>query len=290
MKSPIPFLALSLVLLLAGCETTSQSSSSSSNTQNNSSSTTQNTPSSPSESSTQSQSAESEPESQQASQASSASAAQAEEAEEQAAEEQASAEQASEQQAASAAQAGQPPSGEEGEPAAAAAAGGAMSDEEEISALDDQLNASFAVFEGMMGEARASGGGELAADGEDAGGAAGGTAGGGAGAGAGGPLYEEGDLAGEPEAGSPSGSGTDEQQGSGWGDGNDGSRGTVTTSYGKDGGINSTLPGGAIPDNIPNGSDDDVVARQIREAAMNEKDPALREKLWEEYRKYKQGQ
>ncbi|MEZ5528760.1 MAG: hypothetical protein R3E57_02270 [Porticoccaceae bacterium] len=285
MKSPIPFLTLSLVLLLAGCETTSQSSSSSSNTQNNSSSTTQNTPSSPSESSTESQSAESKPESQQASQASSASAAQAEETEEQAAEEQ-----ASEQQAASAAQVGQPPSGEEGEPAAATAAGGVMSDEEEISALDNQLNASFAVFEGMMGEARASGGGELAADGEDAGGAAGGTAGGGAGAGAGGPLYEEGDLAGEPVAGLPGGSGTDEQQGSGWGDGNDGSRGTVTTSYGKDGGINSTLPGGAIPDNIPNGSDDDVVARQIREAAMNEKDPALREKLWEEYRKYKQGQ
>ena len=32
--------------------------------------------------------------------------------------------------------------------------------------------------------------------------------------------------------------------------------------------------------------DDDVVARQIREAAMKEKDPELREKLWDEYRKY----
>ena len=41
------------------------------------------------------------------------------------------------------------------------------------------------------------------------------------------------------------------------------------------------------PENIPDGSDDDVVARQIREAAMQEQDPALREKLWEEYRKYK---
>ncbi|MFZ0255890.1 MAG: hypothetical protein WAN46_09625 [Gammaproteobacteria bacterium] len=44
-----------------------------------------------------------------------------------------------------------------------------------------------------------------------------------------------------------------------------------------------------IPPDIPDGSDDDLVARQIREAAMNEPDPALREKLWEEYRKYKRG-
>ncbi|MFT5710306.1 MAG: hypothetical protein ACI8QT_001000 [Halioglobus sp.] len=41
------------------------------------------------------------------------------------------------------------------------------------------------------------------------------------------------------------------------------------------------------PDNIPSGNDDDVVARQLREAAMREPDPALREKLWDEYRKYK---
>jgi len=41
------------------------------------------------------------------------------------------------------------------------------------------------------------------------------------------------------------------------------------------------------PANIPSGSDDDVVARQLREAAMREPDPAVREKLWDEYRKYK---
>jgi hypothetical protein len=29
------------------------------------------------------------------------------------------------------------------------------------------------------------------------------------------------------------------------------------------------------------------VARQIREAAINESDPVLRERLWEEYRKVK---
>jgi hypothetical protein len=41
------------------------------------------------------------------------------------------------------------------------------------------------------------------------------------------------------------------------------------------------------PADIPSGNDDDVVARQLREAAMREADPVLREKLWNEYRKYK---
>jgi len=35
--------------------------------------------------------------------------------------------------------------------------------------------------------------------------------------------------------------------------------------------------------------DDDIVARQLREAASKESDPLLRDKLWEEYRKYKSG-
>lgn len=41
------------------------------------------------------------------------------------------------------------------------------------------------------------------------------------------------------------------------------------------------------PEDIPSGSDDDVVARQLREAAMREPDPEVRERLWNEYRKYK---
>jgi len=41
------------------------------------------------------------------------------------------------------------------------------------------------------------------------------------------------------------------------------------------------------PDDIPDGKNDDVVARQLREAAMREPDPAVRERLWAEYRKYK---
>ena len=43
----------------------------------------------------------------------------------------------------------------------------------------------------------------------------------------------------------------------------------------------------APPKDIPSGEDDDIVARQIREAALKESDPQLRGKLWQEYRKYK---
>ena len=47
-----------------------------------------------------------------------------------------------------------------------------------------------------------------------------------------------------------------------------------------------TASANTVPPDIRDGSDDDVVARQIREAAMKEKDPELRAKLWDEYRKY----
>jgi hypothetical protein len=49
---------------------------------------------------------------------------------------------------------------------------------------------------------------------------------------------------------------------------------------------NSSMPQAPIPDDIPSGNDDDIVARQLREAAMNEPDPELRERLWNEYRNY----
>lgn len=52
-------------------------------------------------------------------------------------------------------------------------------------------------------------------------------------------------------------------------------------------------PGRAVvaapPPGMGDGRDDDIVARQLREAASREADPVLREKLWEEYRRYKAG-
>jgi hypothetical protein len=63
------------------------------------------------------------------------------------------------------------------------------------------------------------------------------------------------------------------------------------TSTGAGGGTVKSPPRGASrqPPGIPDGSNDDVVARQLREAAEKETDPELQKKLWEEYRKYKQG-
>jgi hypothetical protein len=60
------------------------------------------------------------------------------------------------------------------------------------------------------------------------------------------------------------------------------------------GGVGGSVGGGgdgpkSIPADIPDGQDDDIVARQIREAAMKETDPELRAALWEEYRRYKKG-
>lgn len=49
----------------------------------------------------------------------------------------------------------------------------------------------------------------------------------------------------------------------------------------------SPVAGANVPDDIPDARDDDIIARQLREAAMQESDPELKEKLWDEYRRYK---
>lgn len=86
------------------------------------------------------------------------------------------------------------------------------------------------------------------------------------------------DEAGSPNADETTAGGPPPNSSAGEGQYNSGSKGGQTPG--------STNP---PPADIPDGSDDDVVARQIREAATQEKDPDLREKLWEEYRKYKQS-
>jgi len=76
------------------------------------------------------------------------------------------------------------------------------------------------------------------------------------------------------DEGRPTGNGGGDEKSGGGGGSGGGARGS---------GPNSP------PADVPDGSDDDVVARQIREAAMKETDPELREKLWDEYRRYKKG-
>lgn len=72
------------------------------------------------------------------------------------------------------------------------------------------------------------------------------------------------------------------------------SAGDTKGEQGGGGGVGGGGPlGGAgpntVPADIPDGRDDDIVARQLREAAMKETDPELRERLWEEYRQYKKS-
>lgn len=110
-------------------------------------------------------------------------------------------------------------------------------------------------------------------------------------AGRGGRPYDE---AGEGDSGEDYGAerggqdGADSSEPGGRGDDPAGENGEAVASGGS-GAQGPQKKAGAYPApaGIPSGSDDDVVARQIREAAENEPDPALREKLWEEYRKYK---
>ena len=65
--------------------------------------------------------------------------------------------------------------------------------------------------------------------------------------------------------------------------------GGATGGGGYGGGVKGGSGPNAVPSDIPDGRDDDIVARQLREAAMKETDPELRERLWEEYRQYKKS-
>lgn len=126
------------------------------------------------------------------------------------------------------------------------------------------------------------------------------AAGGGMGAGGGGGV---GAGAGAG-AGAGTGTGSSASPGSTWGPpppegaGKSGSEGERSASSGsrQTGSSSSASTGGPARGQSPQrqaandgGSDDDVVARQLREAAEKETDPVLKEKLWDEYRKYKEG-
>ena len=57
----------------------------------------------------------------------------------------------------------------------------------------------------------------------------------------------------------------------------------------KSGGGANASGNGAVATEIPDGNDDDVVARRLRKAAEQETDPELKEKLWKEYVEYKKN-
>lgn len=94
-------------------------------------------------------------------------------------------------------------------------------------------------------------------------------------------------------AGGASGADGSEGSESSGGDGDEeeveGSGGSPTYGAGAGPGSSRRQGNNGAPPGTPNGNDDDVVARQLREAAEKETDPVLKKKLWEEYRKYKEG-
>ena len=70
-------------------------------------------------------------------------------------------------------------------------------------------------------------------------------------------------------------------------DGGSGSMSTERSGRDNQGSDRDSANVAKIPDDIPiDGSGDDAVGEQIREMAMAEEDPVLREAIWEEYRKH----
>jgi len=151
--------------------------------------------------------------------------------------------------------------------------------EEQVAALDDMLMAGLGEYdERLLREQE-----RIKADAPSNDSGSGGGAGSG---GEGGGDGSDGEGESEGEAGSDGNSGgtagTNPQSGQA---GGQPAGGPVDSSQGSADGDNDSDQ----PTDIPDGSDDDVVARQLREAAEQETDPELKEKLWEEYRRYKRG-
>jgi hypothetical protein len=161
--------------------------------------------------------------------------------------------------------------------------GSGETQQEAVARLDRTLNSSLSEFdETLLGDQEA-----LQARIEEGGGSAS--------RGGGGP--EEGEFGGSGSYGRDGVGGDDEERtgrGGGGSSEREGSRDgeEAMQSTGSQGGIARTHDpsGQTVPrEDIPDGQDDDIVARQLREAAEQETDPELKERLWEEYRKYKEG-
>jgi hypothetical protein len=154
---------------------------------------------------------------------------------------------------------------------------------ERTATMDAELNAGLGEFDEML--LREQERVKAAAPRSDAGGGSGAGSGqdGGQGQGQGQDEGDSGDEGGQTDDGDESGerAGSDDRPLSG-GSGDQPPSGAA-------GGGRTQTGARQQPADIPDGSDDDLVARQLREAAEKETDPALKKKLWEEYRKYKQG-
>jgi hypothetical protein len=159
-----------------------------------------------------------------------------------------------------------------------------MTTEDRRAEIDRRFDETFAVFDEQMRKEQEAVSQERATRG-------GGYSG--AGSGETGATGEGG--AGEPGDGTAgeAGPGEGPMEGGGTSGGRGAAAGESSGEEGGGGGVGGGTLGGsgpsAVPADIPDGRDDDIVARQLREAAMKETDPELRERLWEEYRQYKKS-
>jgi len=152
--------------------------------------------------------------------------------------------------------------------AASAGVEGQRTGDEKTAVLDRKLDRSLEELDGLLIEEQQ----ELAQKAGSPGGA------GGAGGG------REGGQAGGGSAGS------DPERGSGGATGGGGATppgGANDPGAATGGGVGGGGESARVPADVGDGADDDIIARQLREAAMAEEDPELREKLWQEYRDYK---
>jgi hypothetical protein len=133
--------------------------------------------------------------------------------------------------------------------------------------LEGTLEKSVDDFDGVIAEEQR----EISTVGRDTEGYGGGAAGGGGRVG----LGKQG-------SGGTQGSGGG-AQGSGGDGGGAGGGGGATASVDA---MSEEQKASRTPDDIPDLVSEDIVAKQLREAALAEDDPALRERLWEEYRNY----
>jgi hypothetical protein len=160
--------------------------------------------------------------------------------------------------------------------------------QEQIAALDSMLNAGMGEYDEKLLREQDRIKAATPNDNSDGGGQ-----GGADGAGDGGSQGEGDSDSGSEGEGSAGGSDGEGQEGGGrtGGDNQAGDAGDRRSGGPQDGSTGSGEEGSdnEQPADIPDGSNDDVVARQLREAAEKETDPELKAKLWEEYRRYKRG-
>jgi hypothetical protein len=161
--------------------------------------------------------------------------------------------------------------------------------EERKENLDRKLDSSLAEFDGLILKEQ-----EILEQRREASAAAGGGAGAGT-AEVGGGSGGEAESSVEEAAGGDEGKETAEARGSGGSKddpvGEEAASEEGAPAEAENGEVESSdISNGRIPPDVGDGSDDDIVARQLREAAMKEEDPELREKLWDEYRAYKFGE